>query len=58
MEEGYTEFIPFAGASCGQWYRCRRCGCTERYIPPVCPVCKNLTSKGGNDRDDRRETHE
>lgn len=34
MEENNTVFDPFCG-----WYRCRSCGVTETFIPPICPVC-------------------
>ena len=29
-----TDFFEFCG-----WYRCRKCGVNERFIPPMCPVC-------------------
>lgn len=24
----------------GKWYRCRKCGTIEHYVPAVCPVCE------------------
>lgn len=23
-----------------KWYRCRKCGTIEHYVPAVCPVCE------------------
>ena len=34
MEEYETEFVEFYG-----WYRCRRCGVNEHFVPKECPVC-------------------
>lgn len=33
----YTEFVEFCG-----WYKCRKCGVNEHFIPPQCPVCGRI----------------
>ena len=39
MNADNPDFYLYATTRTGNWYRCRLCGHTERYIPLRCPIC-------------------
>ena len=34
-----NDYYLYATTRSGNWYRCRICGNTEKYIPARCPIC-------------------
>ena len=50
-EDKDTDFVEFCG-----WFKCRKCGVNERFIPQTCPVCgRYVTNYQKNQTDRLRE---